>query len=165
MGDWDRMFGCDVSAESVIESINSSWKAEQRENSRKKTSVSRPRKPVGSEFPAFPPPDDGIPLSLADFAHPNGQDEQVPTSPSERIRRDDPKWHDPSTYFGRSDSRVMIELSSYGELQDFRRRYQHELETIMKPFGDGYLVKVIKSPFGWTPAKDFVCLYHARGYS
>jgi hypothetical protein len=31
MGDWDRMFGCDVSAESVIASINSSWKSEHQE--------------------------------------------------------------------------------------------------------------------------------------
>lgn len=30
MGDWDRMFGCGVSAESVIDSINRDYFAEQR---------------------------------------------------------------------------------------------------------------------------------------
>lgn len=34
MGDWDRMFGCDVSAESVIDSINRDNFAEQRREER-----------------------------------------------------------------------------------------------------------------------------------
>ena len=34
MGDWDRMFGCDVSAESVIDSINRDNFAEQRRGER-----------------------------------------------------------------------------------------------------------------------------------
>lgn len=47
MGDWDRMFGCDVSAESVIDSINRDYFAEQRRGEREARAF---RKKVFSTF-------------------------------------------------------------------------------------------------------------------
>lgn len=47
MGDWDRMFGCDVSAESVTDSINRDYFAEQR---RREREIRGSRKKVFSTF-------------------------------------------------------------------------------------------------------------------